>query len=116
MEIRWLSLIKKKENVQRSEGFCQSLIYDFALPNKNGIKMNQSNYLYMKTNILDELASTDKISICVDQWMKKGMTRSVIEVTAQFFNRTLNKKKQVLLGLRELNIRITLHSRVHKSA
>jgi len=95
------------------EAFCKSLKPDFAVPNKK-IVMKEITAVHLDMNkvIATRLSMAGKITLCIDEWTKKGMTLSVVGFTAHFFNQKSHKLERILLGLRRIaNDRTTLRIR-----
>ena len=59
--------------------------------------------LDMNTNIQTFISKAQKISLCADIWIKKGMSSSYLGVTAHFFTKHDHTRRQVTLVVRQIH-------------
>ena len=63
-------------------------------------KKQDRSVLYLK----ELVGKTDKVTICLDGWSKKGLTKSYIGVSACFYDISACKSAHIMLNLKELSL------------
>lgn len=57
----------------------------------------------MKTKIQEYLCKAQRVSLCTDEWTKKGMTSSYLGITAHLFSRLDHKWHRVTIAVRRFS-------------